>query len=173
MTMSAPASAVTMSDGKTVAVNPPRFDGFLRFMEALGDENLPMPDLAKSGVNEWLDQLKQDVSRAAGQDEIRAMAIRQQVILVGLLADVVSHNLETLWRWLLRSPSLLAILVTSCTGKTQAELDQHSAGEFMRLATASWLAMRQDGVLEGFGSFFGALLPRLSSRPGSTTQQAA
>ena len=156
----------TRNDGTAINTRSPTAGGFLDFMEQVGRENLPVPDLSRAGVDSWLAGLKADVSGAT-EETVRAVAARQHMLLIGLLVDLAATNLDTIWAWVLKSPKLMLSLIRACATDDVQQIGSLTAGEFLRLASACWEEVKKDKLLEGFGGFFGGLLPRRSHPPGS------
>lgn len=149
---------ITLGD-KVVKVGPLDWGGLKRLVDAFSKADLPLPNLAGLGIHGWLDSMQQELD-AAGNDlaKIAKANQRSNLKLYELLVDFVSENLPAIWQWVLKHPPIVAALVEGSSNVAPDEMEQLSAGQFLRVARTGWQALVDDGFFTEAVGFFGGLL---------------
>lgn len=149
---------ITIGD-KIVKVGPLDWAGLKQLVDAFGKADLPLPNLAGLSVRGWLDSMHRELDEA-GDDpfKLARASQRSNLHIYELLVDFVGENLPAIWQWLLKHPPLVAALVAGASNVTHEEMDQLTAGQFLRVARASWQALVADGFFTEAVGFFGGLL---------------
>ena len=161
---------LTIGD-KIVKVGPLDWAGLKQLVDAFGKADLPLPNLAGLSVRGWLDAMHRELDEAG--DDLAKLARanqRSNLHIYELLVDFVGENLPALWQWLLKHPPLVAALVAGASNVTHEEMDRLSAGQFLRVARASWQALAADGFFTEAVGFFGGLLG-LGGSPAATPDE--
>lgn len=164
---------ITIGD-KIVKVGPLDWAGLKQLVDAFGKADLPLPNLAVLSVRGWLDSMHRELDEA-GDDPLKLARASQRsnLHIYELLVDFVGENLPALWQWLLKHPPLVAALVAGASNVTHEEMDQLTAGQFLRVARASWQALVADGFFTEAVGFFGGLLGLGASGPAPGEKSAA
>jgi hypothetical protein len=149
---------ITLGD-KVVKVGPLDWAGLKQLVDAFSQADLPLPNLAGLSIHGWLESMQQELDQA-GNDLARIARANQRsnLKLYELLVDFVSENLPALWQWALKHPPIVAALVAGSSNVTPEEMEQLSAGQFLRVARAGWQALVDDGFFTEAVGFFGGLL---------------
>ena len=149
---------ITLGD-KVVKVGPLDWAGLKQLVDAFSQADLPLPNLAGLSIHGWLQTMQQELDQA-GNDLARIARANQRsnLKLYELLVDFVSENLPALWQWALKHPPIVAALVAGSSNVTPDEMEQLSAGQFLRVARAGWQALVDDGFFTEAVGFFGGLL---------------
>ena len=149
---------ITIGD-KIVKVGPLDWAGLKQLVDAFGKADLPLPNLAGLSVRGWIDAMHRELDEA-GDDlaKLARASQRSNLHIYELLVDFVGENLPALWQWVLKHPPLVAALVAGASNVTHEEMDQLTAGEFLRVARAAWQALAADGFFTEAVGFFGGLL---------------
>lgn len=149
---------ITVGD-KVVKVGPLDWAGLKHLVDAFSAADLPLPNLAGLSVRGWLDAMQRELAEA-GDDLVKIARANQRsnLGLYELLVDFVGENLPAIWQWLLKHPPIVAALVAGSSNVAPDEIEQLSAGQFLRVARASWQALVADGFFTEAVGFFGGLL---------------
>ena len=149
---------ITLGD-KVVKVGPLDWAGLKQLVDAFSQADLPLPNLAGVSIHGWLESMHQELAQAGNAlARIARANQRSNLKLYELLVDFVSENLPALWQWALKHPPIVAALVAGSSNVTSDEMEQLSAGQFLRLARAGWQALVDDGFFSEAVGFFGGLL---------------
>ena len=171
---------ITLGD-KVVKVGPLDWAGLKNLVDAFSKADLPLPNLAGLSIHGWLDSMQAELDEA-GDDLTKIAKVNQRsnLKLYELIVDFVSENLPALWQWALKHPPIVAALVAGSSNVSREEMEQLSAGEFLRIARAGWQALVNDGFFTEAMGFFGGLLglgtdagPTCAQGPEAVSSQAS
>jgi hypothetical protein len=157
---------------KVVQVGVLSWGGFKTVLAELAKADLPLPKLSVERIGAAFSQIQSCYAAAAANqnDPARANLAAQEANarLYELLAVLLADNVDTLSRWILGHPPIVAALVVGSSNLSPDEVERLSAGELVRVARAAWSALAADGFFVEAAGFFGDLVG-LSATSRSTS----
>ena len=152
---------ITLADGqKNVCVGALTWGDFKAVLDEFRAAKLPLPKLSVDSMSASFTRIQDLYKLAAASEPQAAFVATQQAssVLYEMLGTLVAENLPTLEAWFLAHPPIVSMLVHKSSNLQPAEVDQLSAGQLLRVASAAWSALSDDGFFSEAAGFFGGLL---------------